>query len=493
MYSVKTSILFIFALLGLSFTAGAVDVVCTAGNLRGNIDNAASVSTLKVLGSINADDIFFIDSEMPALRTLDLSDVSISSYDGTMLRGSRTYPAATIPAKAFAGSVIEYLTLPGEGPLTLADGAFAGSSLKGVNIPASVTAMGMGVFADCRSLVSVTLGTQAVGSHTFENCPALADVTLDGVRGIGDYDFAGCTSLASARIGNDLETIGAGAFKGCGALEAFNFKEPLKSIGESAFAASGLVTVALGAVGTLTDIGDWAFAHCTALTAASLPDGVALIGEGLFFDCPAMEWIHHSARNLDDYAFSNSGISRDDLLPEGVETVGAYAMKGLDRLSSVTLPSTLQYLGDNAMEGMTGLENIQAGTLKSVPDLGENVWQGVEQYSVELIVSQSVAPDFMAAEQWKEFHISGLSTLTHESVVDAALLQGRFEGYALHVRSQGLDLAAVELYDVSGVLLARVATDSNEVVIGTEDFSGNFFIVRCILADGRTSALKLAR
>lgn len=115
-------------------------------------------------------------------------------------------------------------------------------------VPASVTEIAPSAFRDRSSLVSVR----------FEAPEALSV--------LGDYAFAGCTSLASFTLPEGLERIGTGAFRGCTSLALFTFPE------ESACRA----------------IGAEAFRGCTAFVEFSIPESITEIGANAFYECTGL-------------------------------------------------------------------------------------------------------------------------------------------------------------------------------------------------------------
>ena len=72
-------------------------------------------------------------------------------------------------------------------------------------------------------------------------------------------------------------------------------------------------------------------------------------------------------------------------------------------IDTMRLPETIEYLGDYAMAGMTGMKVLKTDA-ESVPELGNDVWAGVNQPSVPLIAPSSESTAlYRAADQWMNF------------------------------------------------------------------------------------------
>lgn len=485
---------FLLAVSLLAFGAAyAVEVDCTPGTLASRLGtSAATESTLTVRGSLDARDLFFIADEMPALRTLDLAGANIAAYSGERLKGNLSYPAATIPAMTFAGSRITEITFPAAG-VTLGNGALAGSALTSLTLTPKVDASGSGVFSDCAGLTSIATGGATLGDHMFMGLTALTAADLSGNTELPEGIFQNCTALQSVTGSESLTAIGACAFDGCTALKQIALKD-IRIIGDRAFYGCGLTSIDLADATSLKTIGRYAFADEPALASATLPGSVTSVGAGAFFNCTALSAVVFPAIDMAAYTFTHAPLSAsgETLLPEGLTSIGDYALADASGLSTLQLPSTLSYLGDGAMEKTISLKTIDAETVKEVPALGESVWAGIDQSTVSLDVSPDLAPAFRAAEQWNEFNVNAQSTLTEDMVAPAAL-EARFVGPILEVRSSGAEIAAVSLYDIAGNLLMRSGLNASEGSLDTSAIGGNLFIVRLQLADGTDRALKMLR
>ena len=124
--------------------------------------------------------------------------------------------------------------------VAIAEYAFSKSAVEEVDIPPTITTIGMGAFWECFSLKKVNIPESVtyLGSMAFGDCQALEEIAIGAaIEDITDYMFAGCTSLKQAVFGSSVKTIGRWAFQMCSSLETLVLGESVASISGSAFAS----------------------------------------------------------------------------------------------------------------------------------------------------------------------------------------------------------------------------------------------------------------
>lgn len=491
--------LFLGALAG-AIPAGAVTVDSRgAGTLHEAFSDPSAVLVLKINGEIDASDLFFIESSMPELTSLDLSDASIAAYKGKSLRGFSEYAPDYIPVGTFASSALVSVALPSSAPVVIGESAFAGSALAKIEIPVPASEIRAGAFSACVSLKDASLGGASLQTHAFAGCTALESVSLDGVKEIPASAFAGCSALNAISSTTGITAIGDGAFAACSSLSSFDYAKTLTRIGEAAFEKSAVSVADLSQCTSLDEIGPWAFAGDEALTAVVLPKKDIVIGDGAFFHCTALTEVGNPAGISEIPACAFKGDNRldaADLMHEDLTTVGDYALKDLTNVSQLALPQSLEYIGTGAMEGMTGLKSIDVRNMSSVPELGADVWKDIDQSNVELFVKNTESDDFAAADQWKNFKFmisTGINNVIAPETAEGRLVEARFEASDLRLRSRGSEIVKVDVYRPSGELTVSASAAGNDVTVATGHIAGRIFIVECSLADGTRAAMKLLR
>ena len=150
----------------------------------------------------------------------------------------------------------------------------------------------------------------------------------EGVTGVGDYAFYGCSALTQITIPAGLTRIGASAFYGT-ALGTLELPESVVSVGE------------------------FAFYNCSSLTSIALPSGLTEIGKDLFYGCTALSVV---------------------AIPENVTSIGAMAFYNCSSLQRITIPAEVTSIGKSAFSG-TGLTEIRFEG--NAPEIGEQCFLNV--------------------------------------------------------------------------------------------------------------------
>ena len=276
---------------------------------------------------------------------------------------------------------------------SIGDGAFSGcGSLILADMQEGVASIGTGAFLCCDSLVQLELpeALETLGDFAFAGCEALSSVRFAGdkLTALPDRAFYGCASLTRLRLPEEITAIGTRSFSGCESLTNLYFGEPLTELGPHAFdGCSRLSSLTVGApvlrTGTLTGcsgltwfsvpegtlrIEQGAFAG-SGVTDLSLPASVTEIEPGAFFQIEAsltLDEGNTSYQLIDGSLYTADGktllafFPADPYaeepqtaftLPEGVETVAAYALAG-SGLTDVTFPASLRQIEANALLGL---------------------------------------------------------------------------------------------------------------------------------------------
>ena len=231
----------------------------------------------------------------------------------------------------------------------------ADEGITAIDLPAEINGVAVKVirnylFYNNTTLRSVKLaaGLELIDESAFSTCTALENVTILGVKTIGNAAFCGCTKLKNLTIAG-VETINLDAFACNPALETLTLPAGTKSAGSGAFR------------------------DCTSLTTVQLPDGLLEL-DATFYGCTSLETLPKLPRSLthvDGSTFQNTAAWNDEAnwtddlfyhdgwllgsrnderdilsVAEGTRGIADSALRDHAWLSTVTLPESLEYIGN---------------------------------------------------------------------------------------------------------------------------------------------------
>jgi hypothetical protein len=243
-----------------------------------------------------------------------------------------------------------------------------------------------------------------MGVQAFYDCGKLAGVAIPAsVAGIGQYAFAGCTSLTAIPVApsnpdfssvggvvfNENQTtlvaypgglagaytipatvtvIGTGAFFDSINLTGISFPASVITIGEDAFAfCRDLTNVVIGS--SVTSVGLESFDDCHNLASVTIPASVTSIADGAFYGCPGLTNIAVNASNPDYSSVGGvlfnqnqtilvqypGGLAGACVVTDSVTSIAYEAFGGCPGLTAVYIPASVTNLGGAVFESCSNL------------------------------------------------------------------------------------------------------------------------------------------
>lgn len=182
-----------------------------------NCDLLATVTLHEGLESIGVTAFY----SMPALKTIVIPSTVTTIGNGAFYNCT-SLTSAVLPAglKAIPETIfrdnkqLADITLP-TALETIGKYAFAGTAITTMQLPATVTQLGEGVFNGCQQLTNMVIpeGVTELSKALFAYCSVLTSVTLPTtLQRVGKESFYNCPSLESIVLPASLKTIGSGAF-----------------------------------------------------------------------------------------------------------------------------------------------------------------------------------------------------------------------------------------------------------------------------------------
>jgi hypothetical protein len=251
--------------------------------------------------------------------------------------------------------------------------SYSRTDIYTIVLPDGLTGIGNHAFDGCTNLSSVNIpsGVTAIGEYAFNYCPNLSAINIpSGVTSIGRYAFNG-TGLTSINIPEGVTTIGEYAFSGCESLASINIPASI-TVFNGAFSTCISLTSVNIAEG-VTTIGEHAFPGCTSLASVHIPASVTTIGEGAFFDCTNLTSVDmaEGVTTIGTSAFAGSGLTSIHI-PASVTTIGDGAFYECTSLASVDMEEGVTTIGASAFIGCTSLASVHIPA--SVTTIGDGAF-----------------------------------------------------------------------------------------------------------------------
>jgi len=337
------------------------EVTVSAGNLSKELstEEKNNISNLKLIGTINACDFKTMRDSMPELSVLDLNEVNIVQYSGTLgTTGTNSfYPANSFPEYAFCTPG----TLQGK------------NSLYRITPPSTITSIGRNAFYRCRNLKSFTLSplVSQIDNYAFYECSNLVSVVSNSsLTSLGAFSFSGCKSLTSFQVPTSLRIIGNNAFENCSNLTSIDIPASVTSMGSAVFKACiSIESATINA--SISELGMNLFYGCSRLNSIAVPTTVRIIGESAFGYCSRLSSISipSSVKSINPKAFSHCINIQTIALPSSITYIGEYAFEMCQKLLSVNIPPKVTAINDYTFYQCQELASISIAP--SVQTIGE--------------------------------------------------------------------------------------------------------------------------
>lgn len=235
-------------------------------------------------------------------------------------------------------------------------------------LPATFTALYVRTVGDDAALTASQFNT-VITKISAQSAPVTLDLNMAKFE---DTEFptglAGNAKLGTIKFFENTASIAAGAFKGCTALTKATVPTGVEIIGESTFEG------------------------CTALASLTLPSSVKTVGDKAFKGCSALVETSLSAiENIGTEAFAGAGLTsakisattlgeksfRDctelaTVTLNTATTIPAEMFAGCTAITTVTIPASVQTIGASAFAGCSKLATLTLGS--GVTTLGDRAF-----------------------------------------------------------------------------------------------------------------------
>ena len=365
--------------------------------------NPDAIKYLKVLGTVNAEDFYFMRDNMSVLQGVNMQETKVEEAmipNDAFIRketlnsfvfpdGNYENTITIINSGSFNGTSLSGALVIPNGVESILGDAFRETKISGVVFPASLKTIGADAFFDC-NLMNGSL-----------NLP-------EGLLSIQHGAFWGCENLSGQlSLPNSLIELGSGAFAHCSGL-----------VGEVTIPSS--ITIVEGQL----------FASCKGISSLKLHEGITEIQGSAFYNCINLKGellLPESLMFIGEHAFSLTQFSGDLVLPGALISIGQNAFQecscssgilsipeslgfidastflGCSNLEGLILHSSLSSIGSNAFNNCFSLSSIITFS-ETPPFLGNDAFAGVPKDNFTVEVPEASVNEYTYATGWNEFN-----------------------------------------------------------------------------------------
>ena len=307
-----------------------------------------TIKYLKIIGTLNGEDINALKDYRGWIKALDLSEAVISGgtyrhyrdygydyidvEDYTITRGlfdfsigklvlPRNIVSIKKDAIAISGG-LDLIDLP-ESLRTIEYNAFDSDAYSGPSFaPRCINISDLAMW--CSIPLEERILSYSDGKLTL-NGSEITDLTIpEGLMAIGNYSFANCCNLESVEIHKNIESIGCESFASCNGLTEVNMGNGLTVIGERSFySCDNLTNVVFSK--SLTTIKEYAFYGCKSLQIIDFPASLTKIDKNAFANCTNLVEVKLPVglTRIEDNTFSGCKNLKLLKIGENIEFIGA--------------------------------------------------------------------------------------------------------------------------------------------------------------------------
>lgn len=243
-------------------------------------------------------------------------------------------------------------------------GCFANCyALEEVRFPQNLTGIGYECFKGCSSIVTLNLPSSllTLSGKDFLGMSSLTEIDLSNtkIKGISDACFKDCSSLQKVVFPKSLESINNSAFENATALKQVDLSNTsVHNISTSSFAGCRSLEQVSLAENTDT-IGNLAFSGCSNLAEVRNTNHVKIVFDGAFEGTKLFDAVQNGPVMIGSVLYQYKGTIEDKeySVPETVTCIAAKALAN-QNIQSIKLNKELMYIGTGAFDNCTNLLSL---------------------------------------------------------------------------------------------------------------------------------------
>ncbi len=256
--------------------------------------------------------------------------------------------------------------------------SFRDTPIASITLPLGLTDIDSHAFMDCKNLTNIVIPetVQTIDSYAFQNCTSLQSITLPtGLKTIEDYIFSGCSVLNNVTLPLSLEEIGSYAFNNAVMLESIDIPSTVKEIQTSAFSGCTVLDD-ITLRGENTNIYSNVFTGTAVTSAGAIGSGAdfefaytSVLPDYMFEGCEKLTTvtIPSTVTEIGDEVFNDCGSLDGVILPQGLTTMGASVFRDCTALSSISIPEGVTKIDYYSFMGCSSLVSVTLpSTIKTI-------------------------------------------------------------------------------------------------------------------------------
>ncbi|MGN1112967.1 MAG: leucine-rich repeat protein [Acutalibacteraceae bacterium] len=233
--------------------------------------------------------------------------------------------------------------------------------------------------------VTIPESMESIGYFAFSECTGLTSVTFNAIDcALDASSFYGCSALTGVTFGGSVASVPDYAFSDCAALSQITVPDSVTRIGKNAFGNTAWYSAQPDGIVYAGKVAYTIKGDYSSVTDAAVNDGTVTIGDSLFegYAISSVS-LPDSVRYIGDNAFAECVNLGSITLPSGLETIGSGAFSGCTGLTAVDFPPTVTEIGFGAFSDCTEITEITVpGSVVSIGDSAFSYCTGLRSVTV---------------------------------------------------------------------------------------------------------------
>lgn len=358
--------------------------------------DVTTIKNLKLTGSINADDYYFMRDKMTSLMRLNLKEVE-SLIDGVYkipedaFNGKKNLVKCVLPDKLERIECDAFSSTSLTGTVQLPEGlkyvsGFRSTKITNVQFPSTLEEIGGRAFEGCGSLmceISLPHSLKRIEGRAFLSSAIKGNLALpEGLEYIGEYAFCHCSGLTgSLTIPSGIKVIESSSFSNCGFTGNLTLPMGLTEIQSEAFRDTKFKGE-LNIPSTVTIIEHDAFRDTEFNGTLILPKELIVLGYGAFYGCWRL-----------------SGVVE---IPENITAIPLSLFYNCRNIEGIVLHKDVEVIESGAFANCFYITSLVSKS-KNPPVVDASCFNGVAKDNFVVEVPEESVKKYQFASGWDEF------------------------------------------------------------------------------------------